>query len=364
MYFPPQWRKGYALPITKKDEECLRPGEWLTDTIVELGAQLIVDQELQDEVYRNTCFVMSTFFSVHLNKVLLTASAVPRPMGDFLYCFQAASGSSKEAARAAYDGAKCFLNAARPFEREFIFVPVHSPGHWALLVACRPLALVQQLLGIAQGQPGGAGAAVPSMLPSVVYADSIGSKGRGLRRALAWLLLLHYAESNVCSSAQVQLPDDCVLLEDSALGPEVSTPAQGDLLSCGCFAIHTVRCLVRDVVRPSLAQSAAHVSLESIMVSNWFTSSDALAERGKLLQVLEGLKLTKAVPARGEDGSTGRGDWEVLLDEIATQKNNAERERKVAADVMQLLARFAPENPDQVTRKQVWCSRLARFTVP
>ena len=100
------------------------------------------------------------------------------------------------------------------------------------------------------------------------------------------------------------------------------------------------------------------------MVSNWFTSSDALAERGKLLQALEGLKLTKAVPARGEDGSTGRGDWEVLLDEIATQKNNAERERKVAADVMQLLARFAPENPDQVTRKQVLCSRLARFTVP
>jgi Ulp1 family protease len=73
-YFPQQWSKKYALSVTSNDMLTMEDGKWMNDVVVEFGIHVIVDNELSEDIYFGTCFVMSTFFSEKLRTVLLTAT--------------------------------------------------------------------------------------------------------------------------------------------------------------------------------------------------------------------------------------------------------------------------------------------------
>jgi Ulp1 family protease len=70
-YFPEQWCKKYSFPVTLNDMLTMEKGQWMNDIALELGIHAIVD-ELVGDIYKDTCFVMSTFFSEKLRMVILT----------------------------------------------------------------------------------------------------------------------------------------------------------------------------------------------------------------------------------------------------------------------------------------------------
>ncbi len=258
-----------------------------------------------------------------------------------------------------YEEVKNFFRPARLFEREFLIVPVYLPGHWAVSVVCRPLALVRELLGQNVDQSD----KHARVAPSILYADSMGSKGLCFRLALSRVLVQHYLESNpVNSTLALQLSDSDL---KARLGPEVSTPIQGDTFSCADYTLHTTRRIVTDLVKPSLVHLAGvtvtgaggpgvgEICVETIMTSNWFNRVDALKEREWLKDEVKKLQqnqieVTSVVgnmpgnQHRVESNSvqTTGNDWDVYCNEIATRQEQMLRERKLTADVMQLLASF------------------------
>ncbi len=275
-------------------------------------------------------------------------------------CFQVAFRSGQVQIQEVYAEVKNFFKPARLLGREFLFVPVYLPGHWAVSVVCRPLALVRELLGLVVDE----GNRCARVSPSIIYADSMGSKGLFFRLALARVLVQHYLESNpVNGTLALQLSDSEL---KAKLGPEVSTPNQGDTFSCADNTLHTSRRFIVEVVLPSLAHWAGDaggagemplICVESIMTSNWFTRDDVLKERHYLKEVVTNLKLnpvagsvTGSVSGNQQLSSSSVGSngaqvpekeaWDVYCDEIATKQELMLRERKLTADVMQLLASF------------------------
>ena len=173
-----------------------------------------------------------------------------------------------------YEEVKNFFRPARLFEREFVIVPVYLPGHWAVSVVCRPQALVRELLG----QHVGDSDKHARVSPSILYADSMGSKGLCFRLVLARVLVQHYLELNpVNGTLALQLSDSDL---KARLGPEVSTPIQDDTFSCADNALHATRRIMTDMVRPSLlhlvgaAGGGGEICVESIMTSDWFTGGN------------------------------------------------------------------------------------------
>ena len=245
-----------------------------------------------------------------------------------------------------YEEVKNFFRPVRLFEREFVIVPVYLPGHWAVSVVCRPQALVRELLG----QNVGDREKHARVSPSILYADSMGSKGLCFRLVLARVLVQHYLELNpVNGTLALQLSDSDLKVR---LGPEVSTPIQDDTFSCADNALHATRRIMTDMVRPSLlhlvgaALGGGEICVESIMTSDWFTCVEVSKEREHLKDEVKKLQLGNMpgnqhrvetncvqVPQPGDD-------WDVYCDEITTRKEQVLRERKLTASVMQLLSSF------------------------
>ena len=275
---------------------------------------------------------------------------------DFMCYIQATSKPWPFSNQDAYEEVKTFFTPVNPFERDFLIVPVHFPGHWALSVVCRPLALVRKLLGSmeVQAQSGSEGDMQARVPPCIVFADSMGSKGLRFRKALAYVLVQHYMESH-CRGTQAQMIPDEELGE--ALGPEVSTPLQNDIFSCGDNVLHATRRFASDVIRPALLHRAGAagdsgestpICIENIMTIDWFTCDDAKAERENIKRSVLGLPNQPQPPpvvlhtVDGCGGQVSKDDssWDVYCDTVATDKEQLERERKLTADVMQHLAHF------------------------
>ncbi len=152
--------------------------------------------------------------------------------------------------RVVYEEVKNFFRPARLFDREFLIVPVHLPGHWAVSIVCRPLAMVRELLGLDVDE----GDNCARVQACIVYADSMGSKGLHFRLALARVLVQHYLELHpLVGTLALQLSDSELIAK---LGPEVSIPLQDNSFSCADHVLHTSRRILVDVVRPSLAHRA------------------------------------------------------------------------------------------------------------
>jgi len=268
------------------------------------------------------------------------------PSINFLYCWQAVSDKSPCSAED-FQKLKEFFKAARPFERDFLFVPVYLVGHWALAFLCRPLALVLQLLGRDLSQEmAGERADHARLPPGVFFADSnhsMGSSGLGWENALADVLLRYYMESYPIHNANWALPDTSIAAE---LFPQFLTPQQKNLWSCALYLLKSMQLFVKDIVKPSLAHRMGLVeesadggrellpTLSIIINGGWYTSDDAEA---MLPWLSESAKRFVPLPTENAEIQELNGDGDVFLDEVATARENLNRENRLTAEVMELL---------------------------
>jgi hypothetical protein len=198
----------------------------------------------------------------------------------------------------------------------------------------------------------------------------MGSKGHCFRQALARVLVQHYLKLNpVSSTLELELSDSDL---KAKLGPEVSTPCQEDSFSCSDYVLHTCRRILVDVVQPSLlhqhgsgaaggAGELPLICIESIMTRNWFNRDDALKERDYLKEFIMKLQQSHQQESHAEGSVSDHvpgsqplqisgcinnshqvpeSEWELYCDEIATKRDQVERERKLTTNVMQLMSGF------------------------
>jgi hypothetical protein len=200
---------------------------------------------------------------------------------------------------------------------------------------------MKQLLGRDQSQAmAGERADHARAPPGVIYLDSMGSSGLGWRTAIANVLLQYHAESNPSQSfgRAPRLLDTGV----AELGPQISAPHQENMWSCALYLLKNMQEVVRHIVKPSLgsAASSAHrdcdmlPTLDTIINKDWYSSKEAEA-------MLHWLKESaiRFVPQTNDNSEIQESscDGDVFLDEIATMRENMDRENRLTAEVMGLL---------------------------
>ena len=123
--------RGFNIEITYLNIQCLKNGRWLNDQIINFYFGMIVQRSV-----KHKCFAMNTFF---MDKLVKDSNGYK------------------------YKNVKKWTKRFNPFELDKLFIPIHQPGHWTLLVVYFKKKLVH-------------------------YYDSMGGDGRLYRDAiLRWL---------------------------------------------------------------------------------------------------------------------------------------------------------------------------------
>jgi hypothetical protein len=278
--------------------------------------------------------------------------------------FQVLLSPSPGRQRGLYDQLKSFLKPAHLFERDIVIMPIKMPGHWALVLICSPLSVVKLLLQPCSPHRDDAAArtslsaqAVQQLQPGILYMDSLGSKGSGCwwRAAVAQALLETYAaeqsEQNPACANVAQWPR-----LHQVPGPELSTPRQINMWTCGDFVLHYVRRFIGDIARPALDSDGKErqVELEQIITPMWFKSDEVKLERQSLVQYIQSESLQKEeLTATAQNAGAGSADsngseLDVVCDEISTAKENRKYMTELEAKIMCKMASF-PVGPTTTT---------------
>jgi len=191
-----------------------------------------------------------------------------------------------------YDQLKRFLKPARLFERDFVVMPIKRPGHWALIVICSPLSVVQLLLQPPCSDNTAAGTSPQAVKPGILYLDSMGSKGSSgwWRAAAAQALVETYAAEQrertpACAHVVAQWPRSG--RSQQVPGPDLLTPRQTNMWTCGDYLLHYVRRFICDIARPALDSDCTRerpVEPEQVIKQTWFPPEEVKKERQSLVQ--------------------------------------------------------------------------------
>ena len=253
------------------------------------------------------------------------------------------------------------LHPDRLFEKDFLFLPMCLPGHWALAVVCRPHDLVQKLLGLPEITTESAGSGthcdVASVEPCIIFVDSLGSKGTVWCTALAHLLVqakqaslhgepTHGTQLPTCDPVDVPRPD-------------LTTPQQTNTYSCGDHVLVAMRRICEDVVRPSFqgANSSEIFTverLETIITPAWYSGDEVDAERPSIHELLGSLQkeFLSSRPDQAESSSSQDGGEP----EMKHLQEERDRSRRLRELVQGCLASFSVPTPSKsaVTVQQVF----------
>ena len=130
-----------AISITKEDVKCLRPDEFLNDTIIDFFCNYLLDKHLSPE-QRETVHVFSSFFY----KTYTQVKSASR------YSSTSSSPSTADAGSKTivnhqikyrrHDKVKNWTKNVDLFKKDFIFIPVNEDWHWFLVVICYPNRVV------------------------------------------------------------------------------------------------------------------------------------------------------------------------------------------------------------------------------
>ena len=113
-----------AVQFKADDMECLDPGEFLNDTLIDIGA-LHFQERAREALQRDNLkvHVFGTFFYKKL-----TAGSQALGPGD---------GQTTHAERV-HQSVKGWTKKVNLFEMDYVFVPIHGSAHWSLAVICHP----------------------------------------------------------------------------------------------------------------------------------------------------------------------------------------------------------------------------------
>ena len=201
-----------------------------------------------------------------------------------------------------YDELK-FLEPARLFERDFVIMPIKIPGHWAVIVICFQLSVVQSLLQLPCRDNAASATSLQAVKPGIIYLDSMGSKGSWWRAAAAQVLVETYAaqQSELGCTDVAQLPRS-----QQVPGPELSPPRQTDMWTCEDHVLHYVRRFIRDMALAALDSDSRKtpVDLERTITPEWFQSDLVKQERQSLVQYINSGRLQEEEPTATPDSES------------------------------------------------------------
>ncbi|KAF8883722.1 hypothetical protein BD779DRAFT_1539173 [Infundibulicybe gibba] len=135
--YPLAHRAPGAIKIKNADLDCLQPGQYLNDNLIEFGLKYALDQlESSDPGLAKRMYVFNTFFYTKLNKE-------------------------------GYKGVQRWTTGSSIFDKKYIIIPIHENEHWYLTIIYRPRAMLQRAGGVLNGPDFGS-----SMAPALIDVDA------------------------------------------------------------------------------------------------------------------------------------------------------------------------------------------------
>jgi len=277
------------------------------------------------------------------------------------------------------------MKSASPFKRDFLLVPWFLPGHFAFALVCRPLALVEHLIGLPHSSitnletSSTSAGSEASVEPCIIYVDSFGSRGQMQRETLAHLLVQAFKSTfaeNLVQGTQLQ-----ETLEEIP-GPKVCTLLQTNSFSCGDRTILGARNIIRTVVAPALRtlhngqRTLITVGdMESTMGSNWYTEEDVARVRPEIMRHLVMLQGEYQERMQVVQDSSIESELDLEVQAFNEVVMNREKARILREQLQDLLAGFTDwmnTTPEQViiyththtyihTYTAVWCDSSVSY---
>lgn len=263
------------------------------------------------------------------------------------------------------------LHPDRLFEKDFLFLPMCLPGHWALAVVCRPLDLVQKLLGrpeiSVESGASGANHCVAAVEPCIIFVDSLGSRGKVWCTALAHLLVqARQASSEEEATHGTQVPAwSCE--HEHVPRPNLAAPRQTNSHSCGDNMLVATRAFCRDVVCPSFergdkVETITIQRLEKIITPTWYTADEVGGERLQIRQVVDSLERNDSSIRPDQAGVNSNQDTGEL--EMKHLQEERERNRRLREMVQNCLESFrGPNNTSESSVSTVTVQEVVFFSL-
>ena len=114
---PPQ--KG-GIAITNADVECLMPGIYLNDTIIDFYLKYIYEEKL-DKMQKQKTYIFNSYFYTRLSKKAFLAS-----------------NDIQNPEERMHAQVRKWTRDVNLFEKDFIIIPINEHSHWFLVIICFP----------------------------------------------------------------------------------------------------------------------------------------------------------------------------------------------------------------------------------
>ena len=112
-----------AVQFKAGDMECLDPGEFLNDTLIDIGA--LHFQEMSREALQRDDLKVHVFGTFFYKKLTAGSQAL-------------GPGDGQSHAERVHQSVKGWTKKVNLFEMDYVFVPIHGSAHWSLAVICHP----------------------------------------------------------------------------------------------------------------------------------------------------------------------------------------------------------------------------------
>jgi Ulp1 family protease len=263
---------------------------------------------------------------------------------------------------ARFEEVKKWLRKAQVFEKNYLFFPIHSPGHWSVVIACQPADIITKNRSLS----------TIGLQPGIYYLNPLGASPSERHKVVSILVdVLKCAWLDEARSTQEELLPSSQLLK----GQTVQGPYQIDTKSCGPYLLHATRRFSIDFIIPAHTaigdQDAGEGTIEvegrgnlktcpnpeTAITQTWFTHSDAVNERHILGAAIRNFSETQSSAAASEKNSEKQAnselhsDTDCQEDEVKTSRDKLERLR---CQVFESLGRFLnTQNCRTATQAQV-----------
>lgn len=120
--YPPPPKKG-GIAITNVDIDCLQPGVYLNDIIIDFYLKYLYEEKLSPQQQAKT-YIFNSYFYTRLSK---------RAFGD--------PNKNESPMQRMHTQVKKWTRDVNIFEKDFILIPINEHSHWFLVIICFPASV-------------------------------------------------------------------------------------------------------------------------------------------------------------------------------------------------------------------------------
>ena len=124
------------ISITNADINCLAPGAFLNDTIIDFYCNYLLEYYLKTPEQKDRVYLFNSFFYKTYTQVRSVSTKSQTQFSKPIEGASNGNGISKSKKR--HKNVERWTKRVNLFEKDFIFIPVNEKSHWFLLVICFP----------------------------------------------------------------------------------------------------------------------------------------------------------------------------------------------------------------------------------